>query len=82
MESARVKRRLGEQRPKRLLAPKTHLQSDIVVRPEEEWDRIPLYSRPIHSPMDGGFEHIVYQPDMEHGWRGGSGGAKGVRGMA
>lgn len=67
MESAGQK----EQYPRRQPAQKTHLQFHIVVRPEEEWDRISLYPGPVHSPMNGGFEHVVYPRRCTgRGWNG------------
>lgn len=41
-------------------SPRTHLQSNIVVRPEEQWDRVPLDAAPVDCPVHCGLEHAIY----------------------
>lgn len=60
------------------LARGTYLQLDIIIRPEEERDRIPLYPGPVNGPMDCGLEHVVYQRQCAGCRHRGYGGGGGV----
>jgi hypothetical protein len=40
-------------------APELYLQFHIVIRPEEDRDRISLNPGPVYSPMESRFEYIV-----------------------
>lgn len=37
----------------------THLDIDMVICTEEQWDRIPLFSAFIYDSVDGGLEDVI-----------------------